>query len=187
MPKSKSELRLQVRQKLSEMDSKQRLEKESELKKYLWQLLEKLKSEQKLTNLGVYYPIALEVDWRLESIDQNFSLSFPVQTKEGMEFKQGRLEDLVSKKEFGVMLKAPRLDSYVVVPEALLIPGLAFDRKLNRLGKGAGYYDRYLAENPNPLKIGIALEDQVLDQLPADPHDVKMNYLITEKGILTGE
>jgi 5-formyltetrahydrofolate cyclo-ligase len=69
----------------------------------------------------------------------------------------------------------------------LLIPGLAFDRKCNRLGRGGGYYDRALAEisniNPNVLKIGVALDFQVsAEPIPMEPFDVPMDWVLTESG-----
>jgi 5-formyltetrahydrofolate cyclo-ligase len=68
-------------------------------------------------------------------------------------------------------------------PDLLLTPGLGFDRQGNRLGFGAGYYDRYLAHPSmkRTLKIGFAYSFQILPELPADPWDVRMNALCSEK------
>lgn len=69
--------------------------------------------------------------------------------------------------------------------DVAVIPGLAFDRNLNRLGYGAGYYDRFLPSlNEDATKIGIAYDMQMTDALPADPHDIPMDYIITESGII---
>jgi 5-formyltetrahydrofolate cyclo-ligase len=65
---------------------------------------------------------------------------------------------------------------------AWLVPGLAFSRNGIRLGRGAGYYDRLLAGS-NAVKIGLTYEDRVFDWLPAEEHDVKMDYLLTETGL----
>lgn len=67
-------------------------------------------------------------------------------------------------------------------PEALdliIVPGIAFDRKNNRLGRGKGYYDRLLAEWKTP-KIGICFDFQLFDEIPAEPFDRKMNLVISE-------
>lgn len=67
--------------------------------------------------------------------------------------------------------------------QGLLIPGLAFDRWGNRLGRGKGYYDQTLASF-NGLKVGVAFSWQVSqDELPHEDHDVKMNYILTEAGL----
>ena len=73
----------------------------------------------------------------------------------------------------------------VVIPEILLIPLLAFDDDLNRLGYGGGYYDRYLGKlkKKNILKIGIAYSFQNLKKIPINKHDVKLDFIITEKKI----
>ena len=68
--------------------------------------------------------------------------------------------------------------------EAVVIPMLAFDAEGNRLGYGAGDYDRFLCRYPHPKKIGIAFSCQQADSIPADENDVKMDYIVTEKGII---
>ena len=70
-----------------------------------------------------------------------------------------------------------------VVPEVLLIPMVAFDTKLNRLGYGGGYYDRFLKKNEknNIIKIGLAIECQKVKKLPTNSFDKKMDYILTEK------
>lgn len=63
-----------------------------------------------------------------------------------------------------------------------IIPGIAFDRHGNRTGFGMGYYDRFLNEF-NGIKIGLCYSFQVLDNLETEKHDIKMDMIITEKGI----
>lgn len=63
-----------------------------------------------------------------------------------------------------------------------LIPALALSRQGNRIGFGMGYYDRFLS-NFTGLKIGICYDFQMFDTLPHNPHDVKMDLIITEKRI----
>ena len=72
-----------------------------------------------------------------------------------------------------------------IPPEAfdlVIVPGLAFDRQGNRTGFGGGYYDRFLARATAP-KVALAYDFQVIDGVPADPHDVRMDYLVTEAEI----
>ena len=63
--------------------------------------------------------------------------------------------------------------------EVIIVPGVAFDRKGRRLGRGKGFYDRLL-ETAKATKIGIGYEFQLVDELPAEPHDVPMDMVITE-------
>lgn len=67
--------------------------------------------------------------------------------------------------------------------EMIVVPGVAYDRRGNRVGRGKGYYDRLLASS-KALKVGIAYNFQVVDEIDAEPHDVKVDIVITEKGIV---
>jgi 5-formyltetrahydrofolate cyclo-ligase len=68
--------------------------------------------------------------------------------------------------------------------EVVVIPMLAFDAEGNRLGYGAGYYDRFLCRYPHVKKIGVAFSCQQAGNIPTDENDVKMDYIVTEKGII---
>ena len=71
----------------------------------------------------------------------------------------------------------------IVAPSILLIPMVAFDKKLNRLGYGGGYYDRFLKkyEKKNIIKIGLAISCQEVKKLPLNSFDRKMDFVLTEK------
>jgi len=64
----------------------------------------------------------------------------------------------------------------------IVVPGMAFDASCNRLGRGKGYYDRLLPKLKCP-KVGICFEFQFFATIPAEPHDIKMDYVVTEKGM----
>ena len=68
--------------------------------------------------------------------------------------------------------------------QAVVVPMLGFDSKGNRLGYGAGYYDRFLRRYPHPEKIGIAFSCQQVECIPADENDIMMDCIITEKVII---
>ena len=76
-------------------------------------------------------------------------------------------------------LPAEAIDATV---DAVLVLGLAFDRRGIRLGYGSGYFDRFLAGRPFPA-IGLARDEQLLDELPREPHDIPMTAIVTETGI----
>lgn len=78
---------------------------------------------------------------------------------------------------------APRLPEGRV--GVALVPGLAFDRRGNRLGRGAGYYDELLPRlAADCLRVGVAFERDVVEALPTEPHDVVMTHLATERGVV---
>ncbi len=68
-------------------------------------------------------------------------------------------------------------------PEVIIIPGIAFDRSKNRIGFGMGYYDKFLI-NSKGIKIGLCYDFQLLDNIPSDEHDIKMDVIITENSII---
>ena len=70
--------------------------------------------------------------------------------------------------------------------DLLLVPGIGFDVLGRRLGRGKGYYDRLLSQTPS-IKCGVAFDWQMVEQLPAETHDVPMNYLATPARWLTCE
>lgn len=67
--------------------------------------------------------------------------------------------------------------------KAAIIPVLGFDRKGNRLGYGAGYYDRFLARYPYIIRIGLAFACQETPVIPCEDNDIKMDLIVTENGI----
>ena len=83
--------------------------------------------------------------------------------------------------------RQPRADAPVVDPaivELVLVPGLAFDATGTRLGSGRGYFDRLLATlDDRTVKVGVAPADALVPRLPREPHDVPMDYLVTDEGI----
>ncbi|MDE2164809.1 MAG: 5-formyltetrahydrofolate cyclo-ligase [Alphaproteobacteria bacterium] len=85
-------------------------------------------------------------------------------------------------------LPAPPATAADVVPEALIVPLVAFDGKGTRLGTGAGYYDRTLpalrANNPKLMVIGVAFAVQQERELPCEATDVPLDVVITERGVL---
>ena len=62
--------------------------------------------------------------------------------------------------------------------DVAVVPGMAFDREGHRLGRGKGYYDRFLTRLPHTYKIGVCFPFQLVDHVPADAHDILMDEVI---------
>lgn len=80
----------------------------------------------------------------------------------------------------------PRPDLERVEPgevDLVVVPGVAFDRHGNRLGYGGGYYDRALPGMGRAFKVGLGFAFQVVDDLPAEAHDVRLDGLATDEGM----
>lgn len=68
--------------------------------------------------------------------------------------------------------------------DLVVVPGVAFDRRGRRLGRGRGYYDRTLSASDGPLVVGLAAAFQVVDEVPAGPSDRPVDVIVTEAGVL---
>lgn len=64
--------------------------------------------------------------------------------------------------------------------EMIVVPGVAFDRQRNRMGRGRGFYDRLLKSTPNAIKVGVAFDFQIFDSIPVETFDVPMDVVVTE-------
>jgi len=90
----------------------------------------------------------------------------------------GTLGILEPKKDCAKVFSAEEID-------LVIVPGVAFDLSKNRLGYGAGLYDRFLKTvKPNCPKVGIAFEFQIYDVLPVEDHDIPLDFVITEERII---
>jgi len=65
-----------------------------------------------------------------------------------------------------------------------LVPGVAFDARGVRLGRGIGWYDRALERHPRSIRVGLAYGFQVVSRLPEAPWDVRMHAIVTEAGLI---
>ena len=89
-------------------------------------------------------------------------------------------ECLKAGEQFGIGEPTGPVYTQVDQVEMIVVPGVAFDRKGNRMGRGRGFYDRLLKSTPNAYKVGVAFDFQMLDDIPMEPFDVPMDDVITE-------
>ena len=88
--------------------------------------------------------------------------------------------------EFGILTVRADLRKFIQ-PEKLncvIVPGAAFDLNFNRLGLGGGYYDKFLPRAGQAKKIALAYDFQIVETVPVEPHDFKVDMIISEKRIL---
>lgn len=86
--------------------------------------------------------------------------------------------------KYGILEPDPA-ESVLIAPDAIdvaLVPAMCFDLSLGRLGKGGGYYDRYLPLT-RALKIGVAFDCQIEPLLPRDGHDIRMDMVVTPRKV----
>lgn len=73
----------------------------------------------------------------------------------------------------------PQNEPYQGDYDLIVVPGVAFDKNGNRLGRGRGYYDRFLCQHQAVTKIGICFDFQLVDEIPTEPTDIKMDEIIS--------
>jgi len=118
--------------------------------------------------------------------DAGFSVALPVTGPRGtpLTFRRWRPGDILVKGRMGIA--EPPVTAAVVEPGLLFVPLAAADREGNRIGYGAGYYDLTLAsfrESQRVIAVGVCFSCQILDRVPAEAHDQKLDYLLTEEGV----
>ncbi|MFW0084017.1 MAG: 5-formyltetrahydrofolate cyclo-ligase [Coxiella endosymbiont of Haemaphysalis qinghaiensis] len=125
---------------------------------------------------------------KAQAIGKNCYLPVLHSSQNHLDFYSFHLEDLLIKNHFGI--EEPDIFQEkpisVVKLDLIFLPLVAFDKKGNRLGRGAGHYDRALAPLKNktlkkPVLVGIAYEFQKIDETPFEKWDVPLNFVITEK------
>lgn len=164
------------------MSQKEVLEKSKEITKMVLELPE----YQQADTIFCYVDFRNEVRTR-EIIEdawkQNKKVAVPkvegqvmnfYQVRRWTDLKEGYMKILESKEEC-VKIEVQTEDMLMIMP------GVAFDEKCNRIGYGGGYYDRYLAERDEICKIALAFENQIYQELPCEEHDLKPDFVVTEK------
>ena len=139
-------------------------------------------------SIGGYYPSNYEID-DLNILDllekKNFKVSLPIIKKDNqMNFYSWSRNDPLKINKFGI---PEPVSSKIFYPDILLVPLVAYDSSLNRLGYGGGYYDRYIEKIEKikkVIKIGLAFSFQKISSIPINQYDKKLDFIVTEKEIL---
>ena len=173
--KRKAEIRELMRQKL-------RIQKADDLQTWSEQAMARIEQLHVFRHAHVvmlYYPVHHEVDLRplLDKYKDEKIILLPVTHHDHIELRQYVGADQMKKGRYDI--PTPQTGTYRGTPELVIVPGLAFDKDLVRMGRGKGYYDRFLRKLGNITKIGVCYDFQIQDDLPWSLHDVRMDKVIT--------
>lgn len=137
----------------------------------------------KCGSAGFYYPHMGEIDTH-KMIERSLAFKktayLPKIIDGGIVFCEFGGYDQLMKGKYEIMEPAGNQEG---TPEVLVVPGVAFDIERHRLGFGKGYYDRYLSSH-ECISIGVCYAWQVIDKLPKEGHDVRMDKLIAESWVI---
>ena len=135
--------------------------------------------------IGGYYPYNYEIDILqiLEKFEQKkFIITLPkIKKNSQMNFFQWSINDPLVINKFGI---PEPISKKVKYPDVLLVPLVAFDKDLNRIGYGGGFYDRYIAKirkRKKILTIGFAYSFQKVKKIPTNNNDIQLDFIITNK------
>lgn len=145
-------------------------------------------SDSEGRNIAAYLPMGSEIDPRplmaaLAEVGHTLCLPYCAETPAPMRFRAYAFGDALLPDGQGI--EAPLTTAEDISPDIVLLPLLGFDGRGNRLGRGAGFYDRSLAalRREKPIDaIGLAYAVQRLDICPIEPHDEPLNGVLTESG-----
>ena len=119
---------------------------------------------------------------------KRYKIALPaIDTSSKMSFKLWNFNHQLYINKFGI-LEPDRLNQKIK-PDLILVPLVAFDKNLNRIGYGKGYYDRSLRKvnniKKNKIFLGVAYSFQRCSAIPVSKHDFKLDYIFTERGIIS--
>ena len=141
--------------------------------------IEQLPQFQEAKVVLVYYPIHHEVDLRslMTKYESEKTFLLPVSHRHYIEVRPYAGEELMAPGRFGI--PEPKTLQYKGNIDMVIVPGVAFDTHLHRLGRGKGYYDKFLKDHSSS-RVGVAFDFQVRKtELPHNSRDSKMDLIIT--------
>ena len=150
---------------------------------YILEILRKEKVFGKA--IGGYYPYNYEIDSIkiLKNFEKKkYQISLPkIKKNFQMNFFRWSIKDPLLINKYGI---PEPTSNKIVYPNILLVPLVAFDKNLNRIGYGGGFYDRYIKKikkNKKIITIGLAYSFQKVKKISVNKYDVKLDYIVTER------
>jgi 5-formyltetrahydrofolate cyclo-ligase len=135
--------------------------------------------------VSAYWPMRSEADPRpiLEALaERGMALCLPAIVEKRMIFRRWAPYEPIVPGGFGTLVPDPAQPQ--VLPNILIVPLAAFDRRGYRIGYGKGYYDRALSELGPTLAIGVGYAAQEIEAVPDEPHDQRLDWIVTERDTL---
>jgi 5-formyltetrahydrofolate cyclo-ligase len=144
------------------------------------------------TIISAYYPVGEELDVRplmIRLIGEGHTIGLPITRKDQpLIFRAWTPDTEMTQGSMGI--PRPTRDAPEVSPSVLLVPLAAFDNRGYRVGYGGGFYDRTLAKlrASGPVTaVGVAFSEQQVERVPDEPHDERLDWLLTPEGVMAVE
>lgn len=115
------------------------------------------------------------------------TVSVPISNKETHTLEISKIQDFADLTPGAYDILEPKKEKQQLMPfetiDTIIVPGIAFDIKGNRIGQGGGYYD-WLLNQSNATSVALAFDFQIIQSIPTEAHDQTVDYIVTEKQII---
>lgn len=172
----------EIRKHIRELKKQYSFDRKKVKSKQVFNQIEKLDKFKKSKTIMVYWSMSDEVythDFILKYFNDK-EIILPVVKGESLELKKfSGLNNLTKGESYGIEEPSGKVFCCPENIDLIIVPGVAFDKKRNRLGRGKAYYDKLL-KTTSAYKIGVCFDFQLIDEVPIDKYDVEMDLIITD-------
>lgn len=172
----------EIRKYIKQLKKEYTLEDKKAKSKIIFEQVEQWDEFQKSKTLMAYWSMDDEVythDFVLKWF-QTKTIILPSVKGDELELRVFKgMDDMTEGAAFGIKEPKELYKKELDQIDLVIVPGVAFDKKNNRLGRGKAYYDKLLSKT-SALKVGVCFDFQMLDSVPADQYDIKMDRIISD-------
>lgn len=185
----KQELRKNIEKKIAALSEDEVAKKNTAIEQRLFEFANFLEARIVLFYINIGCEVAT-IDLIKKSYEYNKIVVLPVFNQSNNTFKLMKIDDIATDMVEGPRkIMEPDPNKCKVVPieciDIAIIPGIAMDEKGGRIGPGDGFYDRLIPELPaTTRKVGLAIENQIISQIPMESHDKYVDIVITEERVI---
>ena len=150
--------------------------------------IEQLDVFQRADSFAIYHAMPDEVQTAsfIQKWASHKTIYLPVICGDLLELHQYEADDALKPGVFGILEPIPSSTVKKPKPDLIITPGVAFDKDMNRMGRGKGYYDKLFTEPElqNAMRVGLCFHFQLVPEVPSCPNDIKMELIITDKEVI---
>ena len=150
----------------------------AEWSELILQQLENMQCFREAKTILIYYPVQNEVDVLplVKRYKKEKTILFPVSHRHGMTVHPYAGNEMMHRGKFGI--PEPTTPAYEGDIDLVIVPAVAFDEKGRRLGRGGGYYDRFIKKQTHATLIGVGYDFQLIEEVPVARHDQRVHRII---------
>lgn len=181
----KSKLRTIIKEKVNNIDKIKIMNKNNKIYKNFLDL----EIINNLQNINLYISKEYEVDTKkiinyLLNRGKNLSVPY-IDENDNMIMSSINSKTIFTYSKYNILVPSiiEKFDSEKI--DCFIVPGISFSHNMDRVGRGKGYYDKFLF-GKNAIKIGLCYEEQLINEIKTEKHDIPMDIIITERRILNG-